>query len=248
MFDPVNPRWKLSRFALIALRDATLAQRRNWKPIGRGHGLHWRGTSSRASWLGKKERPMPIRALLVLPFLLVFASMAHAERIALDQPTLHFDAGALGGIRTILRYDLPAPDRSDTAILFLAAPTEPGSLPSAVQVAGGSEDWRRPLLDSEGGDCTLARVGLYRAGRAVAVVEAVRHWTHGGPSLADPDAMEVRVYQLGPSSLPGESNPVFRLQGAPTLTRPLCALKDVDAAIDAAARSWRPSAVTTPQR
>lgn len=23
------------------LRDATPAQRRNWQPIGRGHGLHW---------------------------------------------------------------------------------------------------------------------------------------------------------------------------------------------------------------
>ena len=23
------------------LRDATPAQRRNWEPIGRGHGLHW---------------------------------------------------------------------------------------------------------------------------------------------------------------------------------------------------------------
>lgn len=23
------------------LRDATVEQRRNWEPIGRGHGLHW---------------------------------------------------------------------------------------------------------------------------------------------------------------------------------------------------------------
>jgi hypothetical protein len=25
----------------LRLRDATAAQRRNWEPIGRGHGIHW---------------------------------------------------------------------------------------------------------------------------------------------------------------------------------------------------------------
>ena len=29
------------------LRDATPAQRRNWEPIGRGHGLHWARASER---------------------------------------------------------------------------------------------------------------------------------------------------------------------------------------------------------
>ena len=36
------------------LRDATVEQRRNWEPVGRGHGLHWpdvdEDISVRALW------------------------------------------------------------------------------------------------------------------------------------------------------------------------------------------------------
>ena len=39
------------------LRDATPAQRRNWEPIGRGHGLHWPDV----------DEDISVRALMGLP-------------------------------------------------------------------------------------------------------------------------------------------------------------------------------------
>lgn len=39
------------------LRDATLAQRGNWKPIGRGHGVHWPDV----------DEDVSVRSLLGLP-------------------------------------------------------------------------------------------------------------------------------------------------------------------------------------
>ena len=206
---------------------------------------------------GKKCPMRPIHTLPALPLLVGLAVCPQGptsaaarptraegvERIALDRPELRFPPGALGGIRTILRYKLARPNRIVTAILFLALPDRRETLPVAVQVQGSENDGQL-LRDVEGADCTLARVGLYRTGKSIVALEAVRHGTPESPSYADPDVMEVRIYQLGPGSNPGDSDPMFTLQGTPTLTRPLCALKDVDAALDAAARAWRPAAPT----
>lgn len=174
---------------------------------------------------------------------LVLGCSARAERIILDQPVMHFEARALGGTQTILRYELAAPDRNDTAILFLTA-GESGGLPIAIQVLNKGED--RPPLDSQGGDCNIARVGLFRAGKDVALVQAYRTWRKSSPSLAEPAPMQIQLYVLAPDGSPGRSDPVFMASGRPTHSKPLCNIEDVDKAIEAAANLWRPSAADPP--
>ena len=167
---------------------------------------------------------------------------AHGERVSVDKPLTQFAGNALGGIRTVVRYETAAPDRRDTAILFLAAPNRPDALPMEIQVlnAIGIE---QHLIDSEGADCTLAQVALFQAGKDLAVIAAIRVFDAASFSQADPGPMDLQVYQLEHDGNAGRSAIVFRAQGKPTRSKPLCATEDVERAIDAAARSWRPSAI-----
>jgi hypothetical protein len=178
-------------------------------------------------------------------FLLLCAGCAHAERIRMDEPLTRFPRDALGGIQTIVRYEIAAPDRHDTVILFLAAPSRPGALPMKIQVLNtkGVEQ-ETNLIDSDGADCTLEHVALFRAGKDVAAVVATRLVDAHSISQADPGPMEIQVYQLEADGDPGRSALVFKVQGNPTRSSPLCAVEDVDKALDAAAKAWRPTAVT----
>ena len=176
-------------------------------------------------------------------FSLLCAGWAHAERIRMDKPLSEFSADALGGIRTVVRYETAAPDRHDTAILFLAAPDRPGDLPMKIQILN-TNGVERDLIDSEGADCTIEHVALFRAGKDVAAAVATRVFDAASFSQADPGPMEIQVYQLEADGNPGRSAIVFKAQGNPTRSKPLCTVEDVDKVLAAAAKVWRPTAVT----
>jgi hypothetical protein len=176
-------------------------------------------------------------------FSLLCTGWAHAEWIRLDKTLTEFSSDALGGIRTIVRYETAAPDRQDTAILFLAAPDRPKDLPTKIQVlnANGVE---RDLIDSEGADCTLEHVALFRANKDVAAVVATRIFDETSFSQAGPGPMEIQVYQLEADGNPGRSAIVFKAQSHPTRSKPVCTVEDVDNALAAAAKVWRKTALT----
>lgn len=176
-------------------------------------------------------------------FSLLCTGWAHAGWIRLDKPLIEFSGDALGGIRTIVRYETAAPDRHDTAILFLAAPDRPGDLPMKIQVLN-TNGVERDLIDSEGADCTLEHVALFRAGKDVAAVVATRVFDAASFSQANPGPMELQVYQLEADGNPGRSAIVSKAQGNPTRSKPLCTVEDVDNVLAAAAKIWRPMAVT----
>jgi hypothetical protein len=179
-------------------------------------------------------------------FSLLCAGWAHAERILLDKPLTQFSGDALGGVRTIVQYDTAVPNRHDTAILFLAAPDRPGDLPTKIQVLNANGVEQPDLIDSEGADCTLEHVALFRTGKDVAALVATRVFDTASFSQADPGPMEIQTYQLevdGDGDA-GRSAIVFKAQGTPTRSKPLCAIEDVNNALDAAAKVWRPTAVT----
>lgn len=98
------------------------------------------------------------------------------------------------------------------------------------------------LIDSDGADCTLQHVALFRAGTDVAAAVATRLFDGGSVSQSKAGPMEIQIYHLEPDGDPGRSALVFKAQGNPTRAKPICAMKDVDKALDAAANAWTPTA------
>ncbi len=138
-------------------------------------------------------------------------------------------AEALGGGITVLRYAVAQPDRSETALLFLAAPRTPGAPPEQVQVVGAGGE-QLQLADAQGADCTLERVWIRRARRGGPEIVYARR-TFGGDLKADvasePAPMEVDVFRLRPGAEPGDSARVLHIVGAARRTAPVCRAGDV---------------------
>lgn len=180
--------------------------------------------------------------VFIFIFLLLWATSASAGRVILDKSINEFPEDALGGIRTIVRYEVPAPNRHDIAIIFLASPNRNGGLPTKVQVLDDANQ-EQQLTESEGPDCTLRRVALFHDGSATAAVVATRFVDLASFTQAEPGPMQIQVYQLQPDGDASHSTTVFKASGAPARSKPVCTADDVDAAIDATANSWRSTAV-----
>ena len=177
------------------------------------------------------------------------AVTARTEQVTFHGALTQFAPDALGGIRSILRYDAARPDRRETAIIFLGGPARGGELPQEIQVLGQTDD-RRHLADVEGADCTLERVAVLRDPAGVSVITATRVFKisafRGGPSQADPAPMDIQVYRLEDGGDGGESELVLRAHDPPSQTGPICKSADVQRAIDVRAKVLSHSTGKTP--
>jgi hypothetical protein len=175
---------------------------------------------------------------LVFAALISSVSAASAEQVPLNKPLEQFAKDALGGIRTILQYGIAEPNRSDVKIVFLEGPSSPGGLPDEIQVLDNVGVEQPDLIESEGADCTLQHVALFREGSRVAVITATRVYDPNFPSQAVPGPMEIQIYQLEPDGGAGRSTIVFRSRVRPIRTQPICSGIDLQDAIAAAAQVW----------
>ena len=172
---------------------------------------------------------------LVLGVIVLGSQPAWAEQVVLTAPVTAFSPSGLGGIRTVVRYALPRPDRSEVDYLLLGEPSgdTADAMPTAIQVEGPHGD-PVTLSDIEGADCTLARTAIVRAGNGVVLISATRaddtKQVLAG-SLSQPGPMEVRVYRSRPGGEPGESSPVFTADASAARTKPVCSKAEVEQAI-----------------
>ncbi len=158
-------------------------------------------------------------------------SVALAEQVTLTAPVTNFAAGALGGIRTVVRYAVARPDRSEVDYLLLgeASGEGAGAAPEAIQVEGVHGD-PAVLADVDGADCVLARAAIVRVGKGAVVISVVRADNTKqvlGGSLSGPGAMAVRVYRSRPGGEAGESAPVFTEAAGAGRTKPVCSAAEV---------------------
>ncbi len=164
-----------------------------------------------------------------------------AEQVVLTTPIAAFPHSALGGIRTVIRYAVPRPDRTEVDYLLLGEPSDntTGAPPIDIQVEGPHGD-PITLSDIEGADCTLARTAIIRAGNGVVLISATRvddtKQVLAG-SLSQPGAMDIWVYRSRAGGEPGESSPVFTAEAAPTRTKPVCLKAEVEQAVDTTAQT-----------
>lgn len=190
------------------------------------------------------KKTKKIILLFLLMFFVIGFNLTYASRIPLDKSLVEFSRDTLGGIRTIVRYEIPTPDRTDIAVLFLSDPMRAGALPMRIQILNEENVEQQQLIESEGADCILNRVALFKAGKEVAAVVATRVFTTASFTQAEPGPMKIQVYQLLQSDGdPGSSNIVFKAKGAEIFSKPICLVNDVDEAIDAVAITWRPNAI-----
>ena len=154
-----------------------------------------------------------------------------AEQVVLTAAVTDFAPGALGGIRTVVRYSVARPDRSEVDYLLLGevAGEGAGAAPEAIQVEGVHGD-PAVLADVDGADCVLARTAIVRVGKGVVVISVVR--ADGaravlGGSLSGAGAMAVRVYRSRAGGAAGESAPVFAEMAGAGRTKPVCSAAEV---------------------
>ncbi len=171
-----------------------------------------------------------MRAVVPAVMALVFAcGFAFGEEVRVTAPVTNFAAGALGGIRTVVRYAVARPDRSEVDYLLLGEASGEGAAPEAIQVEGVHGD-PAVLADVDGADCVLARTAFVRVGKGAVVISAVRadgaQQVLGG-SLSGPGAMVVRVYRSRPGGEAGESAPVFTEAAGAGRTKPVCSAAEV---------------------
>ena len=156
---------------------------------------------------------------------------APAQQVAPERFIQRFPVGTMGGIETVLRYRQARPDRTDTAILFLAHVDRDG-IPEQVEVLGPTGDQVHPV-DSQGADCVLERIALIRRNDGVILVDAVRVYDaanlQAGYSTAA--AFNLQVYRLGVGDDTTDSSLVFRASGRPVRSPPLCSERSVQQAI-----------------
>ncbi len=176
-------------------------------------------------------------ALALAAFTLLGWARAQGQPIALAAPVTHFAAAELGGIRTIVRYAVARPDRTEVDYLLLGEPSADikGAPPLAIQIEGPHGD-PAILADVQGADCTLSQTAILRVGRHVVLISAVRAEDAKqvlAGALSQPGPMDVTVYRARPGGEPGESTPVFTAEPTPTRTKAVCAAAQVQQAIDA---------------
>jgi len=99
------------------------------------------------------------------------------------------------------------------------------------------------MQHSEGADCSLEHVGIFRAGCDVAVLAATRIFDAAYFIQANAGPMAIQAYQLESDGNAGRSPIVLKAQGRLARTQPLCAGEDVETAIKSAASGWRRVAV-----
>ena len=165
---------------------------------------------------------------------LILASTVHqadSQQVMPERFIQRFPAGTMGGIATVLRYRQARPDRTDTAILFLAHADRDG-IPEQVEVLGPTGDQVHPV-DSQGADCVLERTALIRRNGAVMLVDAVRVYDAANPGTgySTAAAFDLQLYRLGAGDDPVDSSLVFRAWGRPVRSPPLCSERSVQQAI-----------------
>ena len=176
-----------------------------------------------------------MKSIAVLATLLLLGPHASAEQVLLKAAASTFAPSSLGGITSIMRYEVARPDRINVDYLLLASPeTNTGeTLPVQIQVLGlhGEE---ATLSDVEGADCTLSKVAIFRQGPLITLAEAVRvfntpQFLHGG--MSQPGAMYIHIYHRHDGGDAGESSPLFQEDQPPVRTGPLCLAADVQKAL-----------------
>ncbi len=171
-------------------------------------------------------RVLVLAAALVLP-----CGRSLAQQVVLTTAVTDFAPGALGGIRTVVRYAVARPDRSEVDYLLLgeASGEGAGAAPEAIQVEGVHGD-PAVLADVDGADCVRARAAIVGVGKGAVVISVVRaddaKQVLGG-SLSGPGAMVVRVYRSRPGGEAGESAPVFTEAAGAGRTKPVCSAAEV---------------------
>ena len=172
-----------------------------------------------------------------LAALMASAGAALAQPVMLTGTVTQFAPDALGGIRTIIRYAVPRPDRSETDYLLLGAPAE-GGASVAIQIEGANGPVS--LADVEGADCTLARTEILRTRRGVVLIRAARidgvKQAMAG-SLAQPGPIDIRTFYPRAGGDVGQSSPVFVADAHDVLRKEhVCTPVDMQRALDEAAR------------
>ncbi len=176
----------------------------------------------------KRDARLACLAALILA---VPVNRARSQQVTPGRFIQQFPPGTMGGLETVLRYRQARPDRTDTAIVFLAHAGRDG-IPEQVEVLGPTGDQVHPV-DSEGADCVLERTALVRRNGSVELVDAVRVFDaaslRAGYSTAAP--FDLQVYRLGVGDDSIESGLVFRVAGRPVRSPPLCSERSVQQAI-----------------
>ena len=183
-----------------------------------------------------------MRALALTAVAVLLACQpARAEQVVLTAPVTAFTPSSLGGIRTVVRYAVPRPDRSEIDYLLLGEPSgdAAGSPPTAIQVEGPHGD-QATLSDIDGADCILARTAIIRSGHGVVLISATRTDSTKqvlAGSLSGPGVMDIWVYRSRAGGEPGESSPVFTADPTPARTKPMCSGADVQQAVETTAQT-----------
>ncbi len=198
-------------------------------PAGRGlcplHP-HW-GRKAPDPFAGRASKAG--RAGLFAVLLAVNCS-AFGKRLTLQQPVADFGPTALGGITRIVRFRVPAPDRTDDTVLLLLSGGDPKALPQEVQVIGRSGEIK--LRDVEGADCWLQRVAIFQNGDRVRLAVA---WKTGLVQ-SEPAAVQVDKYVLTKGD--GESPLMFRDDGFWISPAKACSKADFDRVLDWVGDHW----------
>ena len=183
--------------------------------------------------------PVLLASLLTLIVLPPLAHRAWSEQVVLDGFVRDFAAGTMGGIRKVIRYERTRPDRSDTAIIFLAD-ADAGGLPQEIEVQDPTGDQVHPA-DSQGADCVLEQTALVHQNNVVALVDAVRVFDaatmRAGYSAAA--RFDLQVYRLQQGDDPTDPGLVFKPFGKPLRTDPLCSAASVRQAVASVTRTIR---------
>lgn len=176
---------------------------------------------------------------VALALLMLEVPQAQAEQVILNGFEQDFPAGAMGGIRKVIRYRQTRPDRTDTAITFLGGAGS-STLPEQIEILSQVGDQVHPV-DSQGADCVLERTALIHQNGKVALIDAVRVFDTASmqAGYSSPVPLDLHVYQLEKSTDETESGLVFKASGKPYRTAPLCSDTDVRQAIATAARAIR---------
>jgi hypothetical protein len=176
-----------------------------------------------------------MKSLIALIPLYLVAPNAFAEQILPNTAVSQFEPSSLGGITSIMRYEVARPDRTEVDYLLLTAPETPkgNKLPVQIQVQALHGE-AASLSDVDGADCTISKAAIFRQGSQITLAEAIRVFDaqqilRGG--MSQPGPMDIHIYYRREGGDAGESSPLFQEDAPPRRTGPLCLAADVRKAI-----------------